>query len=70
MNIAGILIGLAIIAGLILLMGKMSEHGVEINDNFRCGDCLSCGEQNPDDPVTCVHFKELSEFHPEIKGQK
>ena len=63
MNIIGILIGLVIIAGLIFAMGKMSSYGVEINDNFRCGDCLSCGEQNPDDPRTCVHFRELSELH-------
>ncbi len=63
MNIISILIGLAIIAGLILAMGKMSNYGVEINDNFRCGDCLSCGEKNPNDPRTCVQYRELSELH-------
>lgn len=63
MNIIGIIVGIAIVAGLIIAMGKMSEHGVEINDNFRCGDCLSCGDQDPANPVTCIHFKELSELH-------
>lgn len=58
MKILGILIGVAIIAGLIILMGKLSEE-VPINDQFRCGDCLSgCTDGTPE---SCTYIKDLNE---------
>lgn len=41
-NIGGILIGVALIAGLVAAMGKMSTMGVDANKNFCDGDCKSC----------------------------
>ena len=41
MNIVGILIGVAIIAGLIFAMAKMSDSGA--NANGCSGNCKSCG---------------------------
>ena len=40
-NIIGILVGVAIVAGLLLAMAKMSEKGADANS---CGgSCISCG---------------------------
>lgn len=40
-NIIGILVGVAIVAGLLLAMAKMSEKGADANG---CGgSCSSCG---------------------------
>ena len=43
MQIAGTFIAVAFILGLIILMGKMSEQGVDINKQFCTGDCSDCG---------------------------
>ncbi len=62
MNIIGLLLGGAIIVGLIAAMGIMSRQGVEINDQFRCGDgCEGCSTN----PTSCGQFEELRDFHPE-----
>ena len=41
MNIIGILIGVAIIVGLVAAMAKMSDHGVDANGCS--GNCKQCG---------------------------
>ncbi len=43
MQIIGTVIAAAIILGLIVLMGKMSEQGSDINKNFCTGNCSDCG---------------------------
>ena len=43
MQIIGIIIAAAIILGLIVLMGKMSEQGVDVNKQFCTGNCSDCG---------------------------
>lgn len=43
MQIIGTVIAVAIILGLIILMGKMSEKGVDINRQFCTGNCSECG---------------------------
>ena len=44
-NIGGILMGFALVAGLVIAMGKMSSMGVDANKNFCDGDCKSCKEE-------------------------
>ncbi len=61
MTLIGILVGIAIIAGLIIAMGKMSEQGVNINDHFCCGSCSDCSSQTADE--SCTHYKELEQLH-------
>lgn len=59
MSIVGVLIGMAIVVGLVLLMGKLSTMGVEINDQFCRGDCSSCGKE-PGSEQECGQFRDLS----------
>lgn len=67
MKILGILIGVVIIAGLIILMGKLSEE-VPINDQFRCGDCLSgCADGNPE---SCTYIRDLNEVLQKMEASK
>ena len=57
----GILIGIAIIAGLIFAMGRMSEQGVNINDHFCCGSCSDCGSEITGE--SCAHYSDLESLH-------
>lgn len=59
MSVAGVLIGMAIVVGLVLLMGKLSTMGVDINDQFCRGDCSSCGKE-PGAEQDCGQFRDLS----------
>lgn len=64
MNIIGIIVGIAIIAGLLLAMGKMSEQGVDINDQFGCADggCSSCSA-GAESAESCTHYRDLEQLH-------
>ncbi len=67
MKLLGIIIGAAIIVGLIALMGRLSDE-VPINDQFRCGDCLSgCADG---DPESCAHIKNLNEALAKMEAAK
>ena len=61
MTIIGIFIGVAIVAGLILAMGKMSEQGVDINNHFCCGSCNDCSNETTGE--SCVNFTDLEKLH-------
>lgn len=61
MTITGILVGIAIIAGLIFAMGKMSVQGVDINDHFCCGSCSDCSSETTGE--SCAHYSDLEELH-------
>lgn len=50
MNLIGILISVALVAGLLLAMAKMSDHGS--NPNGCGGSCSSCGI--PEDRRSCI----------------
>lgn len=63
MTIIGIIIGILIIAGLILAMGKMSEQGVNINDHFCCGSCSDCSSESTGE--SCSYYSDLEKLHPE-----
>lgn len=67
MKVLGIIIGAAIIVGLIVLMGKLSEE-VPINDQFRCGDCLSGCENG--DRESCAYIKDLNEALEKMEKKK
>ena len=54
MNIVGIIISVAIIAGLIFAMAKMSDSGADANGCS--GNCSSCGI--PDDSKTGCSFRD------------
>ncbi len=60
MTLTGILAGIAIIAGLIAAMGKMSSHGVDINDHFCCGSCSDCSSETTEE--SCTHYSELEKL--------
>ena len=65
MTIIGIIVGIAIIAGLIIAMGKMSEQGVDINNHFCCGSCSDCGETAEE---ACTRYTELEQLRLERGG--
>ena len=71
MTILGILIGIAIIAGLIFAMGKMSEQGVDINDHFCCGhgSCSECSVSN-DQAESCTYYDDLQQLHLNGSGKE
>ena len=61
MTIIGILVGIALIAGLILAMGKMSEQGIDINDHFCRGNCNDCSNDSAGN--SCTQFSDLEKLH-------
>jgi len=61
MTIIGIIVGVAIVAGLIFAMGKMSEQGVDINDHFCCGSCSDCGSETTGE--SCTYYGDLEQLH-------
>ena len=60
MTIIGILVGIALIAGLILAMGKMSEQGIDINDHFCRGNCSDCSSGTAGD--SCTQYPDLEKL--------
>jgi hypothetical protein len=52
-GILGIIIGAAIIIGLVAAIGFMSRMGADANKNFCDGDCGSCMSQLEDDINAC-----------------
>lgn len=66
MTIIGIIVGIAIIAGLIIAMGKMSEQGVDINNHFCCGSCNDCLETSDE---SCTHYTALEQLRTERGGK-
>ena len=61
MTVIGMLVGIAIIAGLIIAMGKMSEQGIDINDHFCRGNCSDCGSETTGE--SCTHYLDLEKLH-------
>ena len=68
MNVIGIIAGIAMIVGLILAMGKMSEQGIDINDHFCCGSCSDCSSETAGD--SCIHYTDLETLHLESSRKR
>ena len=60
MTVIGMLVGIAIIVGLILAMGKMSEQGIDINDHFCRGNCSDCSSETTGG--SCTHYTDLEKL--------
>lgn len=66
MTVVGIIIGVAIVAGLLIAMGKMSEQGVDINTHFCCGHCNTCDSQVKGEE--CSQYDDLKKLHLNAKN--